>query len=74
MANKKFDNDPVILELRERYPKSGPDPLPGENLDAWAERFMEYVRNKHPELKEPEEKKNDCSKQSQKAGSKKNGR
>ena len=47
MANPKFDNDPVIVALRESHPKQGPDPLPGEPLDQWAERYMEYVRKKY---------------------------
>ena len=41
MANPKFDNDPVIQALRESHPKQGPDPLPGESLDQWVERYME---------------------------------
>lgn len=47
MAKKIFDNDPLIEELRERYPKNGPDPEPGEPLDQWAERYLEYVRKKY---------------------------
>lgn len=45
--NPKFNDDPLMLELRERYPKQGPDPEPGEPLDHWAERYMEYVRKKY---------------------------
>ena len=45
--NKKFDNDPVVIRLREQHPKQGPDPEPGESLDEWAERYMKYVRNKY---------------------------
>jgi hypothetical protein len=47
MANKKFDNDPIIVALREKYPKNGPDPMPGETMEHWAERFMNYVRKIH---------------------------
>ena len=47
MANKKFDNDPIIVALREKYPKNGPDPMPGESMEHWAERFMNYVRKIH---------------------------
>lgn len=47
MANPKFDNDPIILELRKKYPKSGPDPEPGEDINHWAERYLKYVRNKY---------------------------
>ena len=52
MSNSKFDNDPVIVELRKKHPKQGPDPKPGEPLNEWAERYMEYVRKKY-NLKEP---------------------
>ena len=45
--NKKFDDDPVILTLREQHPKNGPNPEPGEPIDEWAERYMEYVRKKY---------------------------
>lgn len=44
--SEKFDNDPVVLELRKRYPKQGPDPKPGEPLDRWAKRFLEWVERK----------------------------
>lgn len=45
---KKFgDDDPIIIELRKQHPKQGPDPFPGESLDDWAERYMEYVRKKY---------------------------
>lgn len=47
MANHKFDDDPIIRSLRESHPKSGPDPEPGEDINHWAERFMEYVRKKY---------------------------
>lgn len=47
MANPKFDHDPIILALRESHPKSGPDPEPGEDINHWAERYMEYVRQKY---------------------------
>ena len=47
MANHKFDNDPIICDLRKRYPKKGPDPKPGEDINKWAERYMEYVRKKY---------------------------
>lgn len=43
---KVFDDDPIILDLRERYPKRGPNPRPGESLDDWAERFLAYLRKK----------------------------
>ena len=46
-TNPKFDNDPIILELREKYPKNGPDPEPGEDINHWAERYLEYVRKKY---------------------------
>lgn len=49
--NKKFDDDPVIMRLRKQHTKQGPDPKPGEPLDKWAERYMEYVRKKY-ELKD----------------------
>lgn len=45
--SEQFDNDPLILELRKKYPKQGPDPKPKEPLDQWAERFLEWVRSKH---------------------------
>ena len=47
MANKAFDNDPIIMALRQQHPKQGPDPLPGESLEHWAERYLEYVRKKY---------------------------
>lgn len=47
MANHKFDNDPIIQSLRQSHPKSGPDPEPGEDINHWAERFMEYAKQKH---------------------------
>ena len=47
MARQLLKDDPLMAELRERYPKSGPDPLPGESLEDWAERFMDYVRKKY---------------------------
>jgi hypothetical protein len=45
--NKDFDNDPIVKALREKHKKQGPDPKPGESLDKWAERYMEYVRKEH---------------------------
>ena len=39
--NKNFDNDPIILALRESHPKKGPDPKPREPLDQWAERYTD---------------------------------
>ena len=51
--NKNFNDDPIILALRESHLKQGPDPEPGEPLDKWAERYMEYVRKKYG-LKEDE--------------------
>lgn len=51
--NKKFGGDPIIEALRASHPKQGPDPKPGEPLDQWAERYLEYVRKKY-ELKETE--------------------
>ena len=48
--NKAFNNDPVINQLRKQYPKQGPDPKPGENLDHWAERYLEYVREKYKDV------------------------
>ncbi len=50
--NKDFNNDPIIQDLRKKHKKQGPDPKPGEPLDRWAERYLEYVRKKH--LKEME--------------------
>ena len=47
IANKEFDNDPVICALRASHPKSGPDPLPGESMEDWGKRYMEYVRKKY---------------------------
>lgn len=47
MSNSKFNNDPVIVELRKKHPKQGPDPKSGEPLNEWAERYMEYVRKKY---------------------------
>lgn len=44
---KAFDDDPIILKLREEHPKQGPDPLPGESLEDWAERYLVYVRKKY---------------------------
>ena len=45
--SKKFDDDPLMIALRQKYPKQGPDSEPGEPLDQWAERYMEYVRKKY---------------------------
>lgn len=47
MANPKFDNDPIIQMLRASHPKEGPDPLPGESMEDWGERYMAYVRKKY---------------------------
>lgn len=47
MANKLFDNDPIMLKLRDEHPKQGPDPKPGESLEHWAERYMVYIRRKY---------------------------
>ena len=47
MANPKFDNDPIIRELRKTHRKQGPNPLPGEPIDKWAVRYMAYARHKH---------------------------
>lgn len=52
MANKNFDDDPVITELRKKHPKQGPDPKRGESIEQWAGRYMEYIRKKY-NLKEP---------------------
>lgn len=49
--SQKLNDEPFIIELREKHPKQGPDPKPGEPLDKWAERYMEYVRKKY-ELKD----------------------
>ena len=43
----KFDNDPLMLELRKKYPKQGPDPKKGEDLNQWAIRFLEWVKSQH---------------------------
>lgn len=53
MANDKC-NDPIMIELRKKHPKQGPDPRPGEPLDKWAERYIEYVHKKY-NLKEPQD-------------------
>ena len=45
--SKVFDDDPLFEDLRKKHPKSGPDPKPGESLDIWAERYIQYVRIKH---------------------------
>lgn len=45
--NPKLKDDPLMIELRKQHPKQGPDPEPGESLDHWAERYMEYVRKKY---------------------------
>lgn len=50
MANKAFDNDPMIAELRKKYPKQGPDPEPGESMEHWAKRYLEYVREKYKDI------------------------
>ncbi len=47
MANKEFDNDPIICALRASHPKGGPNPLPGESLEDWGKRYMEYIRKKY---------------------------
>lgn len=47
MADKRFDDDPLMLELRKKHPKQGPDPKPGEKIEIWAQRYMDYVRKKH---------------------------
>lgn len=44
---KVFDDDPIMEKLRAEHPKHGPDPLPGESIDEWAERYMKYVRKKY---------------------------
>ena len=44
--NRELKDDPLMEELRKKHPKSGPDPLPGEDLNVWAERYMRYVRDK----------------------------
>lgn len=51
MMNKNFNNDPIIQDLRKKHKKQGPDPKPGEPLNQWAERYLEYVRKKY-ELKD----------------------
>ena len=43
----ELKENPFIADLRKKHPKSGPDPLPGESLDIWAERYMKYVREKY---------------------------
>ena len=45
--SQKLNDEPFIIELRKKHPKQGPDPKPGEPLDKWAERYMEYVRRKY---------------------------
>ena len=49
--SKQFDNDPLMIELRKKYPKQGPDPKKCEPLDQWAIRFLEWVKEKN-KLKE----------------------
>ena len=44
---KSMGNDPIMEKLRHEHPKQGPDPLPGEDLDHWAERYMKNVRKKY---------------------------
>ena len=55
MMNTKFNGDPLILSLREQYPKQGPDPEPGEPIEHWAERFMEKKKKKY-DLEEKNER------------------
>jgi len=50
MANKMFDKDPFMVQLRKDHPKQGPNPRPGESMEHWAERYMVYVREKHKEV------------------------
>ena len=45
--NETIKDDPLMVELRKRHPKSGPDPKRGESLEIWAERYMKYVRDKY---------------------------
>lgn len=45
--DKKLKNDPIMEKLRKEHPKSGPDPLPKEPLDVWAERYMKYIHEKY---------------------------
>ena len=45
--NNILSDDPVMIELRKKYPKQGPDPKPGETLDEWAKRYIQYIREKH---------------------------
>ena len=45
--NKNFNGDPIIEALRQSHHKQGPDPKPGESLEHWAERYMQYVRKKY---------------------------
>ena len=47
MANKMFDDDPIVLALRKSHPKKGPNPRSGESLEHWAERYLIYVREKY---------------------------
>lgn len=43
---KKLPDDPLMKMLRAKYPKHGPDPKPGEDLDRWTERFLNQLRPK----------------------------
>ena len=45
--NKMFNGDPIIEDLRKRYPKRGPDPKPNESMEQWAERYMKYADIMH---------------------------
>lgn len=41
---KILPNDPLMAELRKKYPKRGANPKPGEDLDTWAEKYVGNVR------------------------------
>lgn len=41
---KILPNDPLMTELRKKYPKRGINPKPGGDLDDWAEKYVGNVR------------------------------
>lgn len=43
---KRLPNDPIIEAMRAKYPKKGPNPKPGEDIDHWAERYLKPLRSK----------------------------
>ena len=47
MAENDADLEHIMERLRKEHPKQGPDRKPGESLEHWADRYMEYVRKKY---------------------------